>query len=58
MADGKNLKVIKISDFRRENLDLVMIQVEESQIRHFLDDFRWNDGDLVLEGVKYAEMTK
>ena len=58
MADGKNLKVIKISHFRRENLDLVMIQVEESQIRHFLDDFRWNDGDLVLEGVKDAEMTK
>ena len=55
MADREDLEVVETGDFRRKNFDLVMIQVEKCQIRHFLNDFRWNHGDLILEGVEDAE---
>ena len=48
--------MIKISDFGRENFDLIVIEVEECQIRHLFQDFWLEDGYSVFESVEDAEM--
>ena len=47
-----------MANFRRQDLDLIVVQIEESQIVHFFDDLRRDDGDLILKRVEHTQMAQ